>query len=165
MTRASGSESVVVPRALRMNLFVRLIMPWRLPAWADFTFPVAVSLNRFFAPDLVFNLGILRPFFYVVQNNKVYGCIASRHGMPCSIDPLNCISTRTRVDIHKRTIKPDDSGPAPYRGNNASLQGAHPIILNIGDWSQVHQACWAGKRNSGALQLKSIKSICFMTGG
>ena len=29
----------MVPRALRMNLFVRLIMPCRLPAWALMTFP------------------------------------------------------------------------------------------------------------------------------
>src|SRR5258705_367138 len=33
-------------------------MPWRLPAWAAITLPVAVTLKRFFAPDLVFSLGI-----------------------------------------------------------------------------------------------------------
>jgi len=29
-----------------------------LPAWADITFPVPVTLKRFLAPDLVFSLGI-----------------------------------------------------------------------------------------------------------
>src|SRR6185312_3367813 len=32
---ASGSARTMVPRASRMNLFERLIMPWRLPAAAD----------------------------------------------------------------------------------------------------------------------------------
>src|SRR5690606_15996054 len=56
---ASGSARTIVPRASRMNLLERLIMPWRLPAAADRTFPVPVTLNRFFADDLVFILGIL----------------------------------------------------------------------------------------------------------
>src|SRR5690606_25850373 len=56
---ASGSARTMVPRASRMNLLERLIMPWRLPAAADRTFPVAVILNRFLAADLVFILGIL----------------------------------------------------------------------------------------------------------
>jgi hypothetical protein len=42
-----------------MNLLVRLIMPWRLPAAAALTLPVAVILNRFLAEDFVFILGIL----------------------------------------------------------------------------------------------------------
>src|ERR1700682_639135 len=33
-------------------------MPWRLPRWAAITLPVAVTLKRFLAPDLVFSLGI-----------------------------------------------------------------------------------------------------------
>src|SRR4051812_34834490 len=33
-------------------------MPWRLPRWACITLPVAVTLKRFLAPDLVFSLGI-----------------------------------------------------------------------------------------------------------
>jgi hypothetical protein len=32
-------------------------MPWRLPRWAAITLPVAVTLKRFLAPDLVFSLG------------------------------------------------------------------------------------------------------------
>ncbi|MET3867322.1 hypothetical protein ABIC20_004631 [Methylobacterium radiotolerans] len=39
-------------------MVVRLIIPWRLPAWAYITLPVPVILKRFFAPDFVFNLGI-----------------------------------------------------------------------------------------------------------
>ena len=41
------------------DFFVRLIIPWRLPAWPAFILPVAVTLKRFFALDFVFNLGIL----------------------------------------------------------------------------------------------------------
>src|ERR1700744_6493172 len=48
------------PRSWRICFFVRLIMPWRLPGWACMTFPVAVTLKRFLAPDLVFSLGIWR---------------------------------------------------------------------------------------------------------
>src|SRR5690606_10988549 len=55
----SGSARTKVPRASRMNLLERLIMPWRLPAAADRTLPVPVILNRFLAADLVFILGIL----------------------------------------------------------------------------------------------------------
>src|SRR3569623_1388561 len=47
-----------VPRNWRICFLVRLIMPWRLPAWADTTLPVPVTLKRFLAPDLVFSLGI-----------------------------------------------------------------------------------------------------------
>src|SRR5690606_37129963 len=44
--------------AYRMNLVVRFIMPWRLPAWPALTSPEAVTLKRFFALDLVFILGL-----------------------------------------------------------------------------------------------------------
>src|SRR6476660_6773716 len=47
-----------VPRSWRICFLVRLIMPWRLPAEAYITLPVPVTLKRFFAPDLVFSLGI-----------------------------------------------------------------------------------------------------------
>src|SRR4029077_9698267 len=47
-----------VPRNWRICFLVRLIMPWRLPAEAYITLPVPVTLKRFFAPDLVFSLGI-----------------------------------------------------------------------------------------------------------
>src|SRR5882724_13354775 len=55
-------NSVRVPRWSRICLLVRLIMPWRLPAKAESTFPVPVTLKRFFAPDLVFILGIWLSF-------------------------------------------------------------------------------------------------------
>src|SRR6056297_2454117 len=58
MKPSSALLSVVVPRALRMNLLVRLIMPWRLPACAATTRPEAVTLNRFLQLDFVFILGI-----------------------------------------------------------------------------------------------------------
>src|SRR5271165_5418542 len=51
---------VEVPRSSRICSFDRLIIPCRLPTWPSFTLPVAVSLKRFLAPDLVFILGILR---------------------------------------------------------------------------------------------------------
>src|SRR5262245_32070601 len=51
-----------VPRCWRICLVVRLIMPWRLPDMADSTLPVPVTLKRFLAPDLVFNLGIWLSF-------------------------------------------------------------------------------------------------------
>ena len=55
---SSGALRVVVPRAVRINLFVRFIIPCRFPAWAVLTLPVAVTLNRFLQLDLVFILGI-----------------------------------------------------------------------------------------------------------
>src|ERR1700748_2854675 len=51
-------NSTRVPRSCLICFFVRLIMPWRLPRWACSTLPVAVTLKRFLAPDLVFHLGI-----------------------------------------------------------------------------------------------------------
>src|SRR5260370_37355200 len=51
-----------VPRSWRICFLVRLIIPWRLPAIADFTLPLPVILKRFLAPDLVFSLGILLSF-------------------------------------------------------------------------------------------------------
>src|SRR5258708_30464994 len=55
-------NSTLVPRWSRICLVVRLIIPWRLPDWANSTFPVPVILKRFLAPDLVFNLGIWLSF-------------------------------------------------------------------------------------------------------
>src|SRR5215471_5718549 len=52
----------LVPRCSRICLVVRLIIPWRLPDWAKSTFPEAVTLKRFFAPDFVFSLGIWLSF-------------------------------------------------------------------------------------------------------
>src|SRR5665213_325150 len=62
MFSPSALNMMRVPRCWRICFLVRLIMPWRLPAIADFTLPLAVILKRFLAPDLVFNLGILLSF-------------------------------------------------------------------------------------------------------
>src|SRR6201991_2036205 len=58
MLSPSVLNSTRVPRSWRICFLVRLIMPWRLPRWACITLPVAVTLKRFLAPDLVFSLGI-----------------------------------------------------------------------------------------------------------
>src|SRR6201998_68569 len=58
MLSPSVLNSTRVPRSCLICFFVRLIMPWRLPRWACSTLPVAVTLKRFLAPDLVFSLGI-----------------------------------------------------------------------------------------------------------
>src|SRR6056297_2207121 len=100
---ASGADRVVVPRALRMNLLVRLIMPWLLPAWAARTLPFAVTLKRFLALDFVFILGISVSFD---------GRLQARLGMP--LGPV------ARIE-------------APYTGQNHRLQGdsAPYLILMI----------------------------------
>ena len=53
MIFASGADSRVVPRALRRNLFERLIMPCCLPACDPLTLPVAVIENRFLPIGLI----------------------------------------------------------------------------------------------------------------
>src|ERR1700712_5053201 len=58
MLSPSVLNSTRVPRSWRICFLVRLIIPWRLPRWAAITLPVAVTLKRFLAPDLVFSLGI-----------------------------------------------------------------------------------------------------------
>src|SRR5437868_10973931 len=58
MLSPSVLNTTRVPRSWRICFLVRLIMPWRLPRWAAITLPVAVTLKRFLAPDLVFSLGI-----------------------------------------------------------------------------------------------------------
>ena len=59
MSLASGSLITLVPRFWRMYLALWLIKRCRLPATPAFTFPVAVILKRFLAPEWVFNFGIL----------------------------------------------------------------------------------------------------------
>src|SRR5262245_8304966 len=62
MLSPSVLNSTAVPRSWRICLLVRLIMPWRLPRWANSTLPPAVTLKRFLAPDFVFILGIWLSF-------------------------------------------------------------------------------------------------------
>src|SRR5690606_26052432 len=78
---SSPLARILVPRLVRMYLALWLIRRWRLPATPAFTLPVAVKLNRFLAPDLVFILGILR---VLGMHGQVFGPIAfkDRHGMP-----------------------------------------------------------------------------------
>src|SRR5580658_6722862 len=72
-SRASPFSRTKVPRALRFIFLGLLIRRWRL--WATFALilPVAVRLKRFFAPLLVFILGIS-------VLSKGYGL--GRRGMP-----------------------------------------------------------------------------------
>src|SRR5260221_4020735 len=55
---ASPLPSVVVPRCRRFCCFALLIRRWRLWPQLRTTLPVAVRPKRFFAPLLVFSLGI-----------------------------------------------------------------------------------------------------------
>ncbi len=71
MIFASGADNRVVPRAFRRNLFVRLIMPCCLPAWADLTLPEAVILNRFLQLDFVFIFGISVSIFWFGRNTRL----------------------------------------------------------------------------------------------
>src|SRR5262245_13069942 len=81
---ASLSESTIGPRALRTNLALRLIMPWRLPWAATLTLPEAVILKRLLAPLLVFSLGILLAPLRLRDRGPPPGLSKheSRHGMP-----------------------------------------------------------------------------------
>jgi hypothetical protein len=60
-------------------------MPWRLPAAAATTLPVAVILNRFFAADFVFILGILLLRFCIETGRRgLFQAIQERprHALP-----------------------------------------------------------------------------------
>jgi hypothetical protein len=46
---------------LRINLFVLLLIPWRLPAGLNLIFPDPVLEKRFFTLLFVFSLGIKTP--------------------------------------------------------------------------------------------------------
>src|ERR1700729_410768 len=59
MVLASDAAITFVPRFWRMYLALWLISRCRLPATPALIRPLAVSLKRFLAPDLVFNFGIL----------------------------------------------------------------------------------------------------------
>ena len=78
---AVGLEQHAGAAELTNLLLGPLIMPWRLPRWACITLPVAVTLKRFLAPDLVFSLGIwlsCRP-----QKNAPEGRFC---GLKCSLE-------------------------------------------------------------------------------
>ena len=59
MLSPSVLNSTRVPRCWRICFLVRLIMPWRLPACADFTLPLAGDLEALFSARLGLQLGHL----------------------------------------------------------------------------------------------------------
>jgi len=77
--RASASERIMVPRALRFVFWERLDSPWRLPAALPLTFPLPVKQNRFLALDLVFSFGIS---FFLVLIGFRHVEFQERLGMP-----------------------------------------------------------------------------------
>src|SRR5688572_33421535 len=79
----SAGARIMVPRWLRICLLERLIMPCRLPDWAERTLPPAVILKRFLQDDLFFILGILLPSWFWGRVGSALSSIMSRHGMPC----------------------------------------------------------------------------------
>ena len=86
---SSGALRVVVPRAVRINLFVRFIIPCRFPAWAVLTLPVAVTLNRFLQLDLVFILGI---WFSLGNVNTSLGMPLAAPAVPTYLQLVVCAS-------------------------------------------------------------------------
>src|SRR5438445_8300830 len=77
-TRAvSASARISVPRFWRMYFALWLISRWRLPATPCLILPVAVTLNRFLTPLLVFSLGI-----FVSLCATRDATLSNRHGMP-----------------------------------------------------------------------------------
>src|SRR3954467_9164777 len=61
-----------------MYLALWLSRRWRLPATPAFSLPVAVSLKRFLAPDLVFSFGISRRS----AGPRLLVVLMDRRGMP-----------------------------------------------------------------------------------
>src|SRR5208337_1917211 len=138
MMRASPSSSTNVPRALRMNFGVRLIMPWRLPAWAAMTLPVPVILKRFFTPLFVFILGILLPFAFSLLANgsivrlKLAALLSAFLGEALKL-PRHALMRRAALRRHNkrcsqntqlfRLIKPSFSAFA----ENAAVKSSHGI--------------------------------------
>ena len=76
----------MVPRWLRICLFERLIMPWRLPAAPAITSPEAVKRKRFFAADFVFILGILLCPFRTIRDTAVAALV-----QPGGWKPQTCV--------------------------------------------------------------------------
>src|ERR1044072_7662992 len=106
LTRPSSPlDRILVPRLVRMYLALWLIRRWRLPATPAFTLPVAVSLKRFFAPDLVFKFGILHVAAPAVRPSE---SMTSRHGMPMARRLLR----RTAADTGKAPRRQGDAGAA-----------------------------------------------------
>src|SRR6202142_2554817 len=98
MLSPSVLNSTLVPRLLRICLVVRLIMPWRLPAWPYFTLPEAVILKRFLAPDSVLNSTLVPRLLRI--------CLVVRLIMPWRL-PAWPYFTLPEAVILKRFLAPD----------------------------------------------------------
>src|ERR1700709_795026 len=117
MLSPSVLNSTRVPRSWRICFLVRLIMPWRLPAWADITLPVAVTLKRFLAPDLVFSLGIWLSYGHRKTRPEGRFC-----GLKCSLERWKCSgfleNETTRTDVDTAALnQPGDEVRAYGRGS------------------------------------------------
>src|SRR5262249_35304826 len=102
----------MVPRALRFICFGFEMRRCRL--WATFalTLPVPVRLKRFFAPLLVFNLGIFGPW---------KGLISRRQGMPSGAN------ARARRRAEPRLI----AAPSQQRKDDRRARGQCPRALRF----------------------------------
>lgn len=71
MRLRSATSTIAVPaRALCWRAVWRRFK-WLIFAWPRLTLPDAVSLNRFFAPEWVFILGMMQDVIYVMRSKKL----------------------------------------------------------------------------------------------
>src|SRR5262245_12115179 len=113
--RASLSFSTMVPRALRTNFVVRLIMPCRLPWACAFTLPAPVILKRFLAPLLVFSLGILLSLLARTPLRGAGGATGLKHEKPPRHAPpggLRCSHTAIGADVQRLSARRGEHGMA-----------------------------------------------------
>src|SRR5262245_21813048 len=117
MLRASPSAAMTVPVAWRRKRLPRLRMLWRLRDTGIFTLPDAVRRNRFLAPLLVFNLGILSSFQIL---SAPLGALAG--GLP-----VGCLGTAMACPFRQAARK--DAGLYRRGQGNARLRAGleHPL--------------------------------------
>src|SRR6476469_7487404 len=87
---------------------------WRLPATPAFSFPVAVSLKRFLAPDFVFSFGISRRSL----TPRLLFVLMDRRGMPLARRSLESggIYAKGRAKaIFQQGFRRRAAGPGPRR--------------------------------------------------
>src|SRR5215471_11124144 len=110
-------------------------MPCRLREAWHFTLPEAVTLKRFLAPLLVFNLGIWLPFLGPRRGSpngsgqrelSDSGKHASRHGMPRRAAPLD---GPYRVDLSRiaRPARAEATNAERAPSPSAGLRASAPI--------------------------------------
>ena len=83
---------------LRINLFVLLLIPWRLPAGLNLIFPDPVLEKRFFTLLFVFSLGIKTPLLKL----QPLGCPAGHSKFGELIDKLENSINRIYLFFIKR---------------------------------------------------------------